>query len=108
VSRQARFRHPETPPEREVREALSTCGFKVVAEFQLGKFIYDFAVPKLRLLLEVDSRKFHRLPWQRRKDKLKDAWAKSQHWEVARLPVGPGLGTAALSEVFERARQLGF
>jgi very-short-patch-repair endonuclease len=97
----------ETPPEREVREALSSCGFAVEAEFMVGRFIYDFAVPKIRLLIEVDSNRFHRLPRQVKRDRLKNACARKQHWKLVRVKVGPNVGMDALMAVKERSQELG-
>jgi very-short-patch-repair endonuclease len=97
----------ETPPEREVREALMGCGFSVEAEFKVGRFIYDFAVPKIRLLIEVDSNRYHRLPRQIKRDRLKDKCAHEQHWKLVRVKTS-GAGSAALAALQNRAQELGF
>lgn len=96
----------ETPPEKEVRLALQACAFKVHAEYPLGSFIYDFAVPKLRLLLEIDSKTYHRLPAQRKRDRVKTAHAVDRHWKLVRLTAGAGVGASALAAVFARAEEL--
>jgi very-short-patch-repair endonuclease len=97
----------ESPPEREVREALTGCGFSVVAEYPLGHFIYDFAVPRLRLLMEIDSKSYHRFPRQIKRDQLKTAFAKEQHWELVRLRTSSELRLAAIETVRNRAQALG-
>ena len=97
----------ETPPEREVREALSGCGFKAEAEFKVDRFIYDFAVPKIRLLIEVDSQRYHRLPRQIKRDRQKDKVASQFHWKLVRLRTGSGLGTAVLQAGAARVQELG-
>lgn len=98
----ARHNYPETPPEREVREALSECGLKFKAEFPVGPYIYDFAVPAIRLLIEVDSKTWHSTPRQLKRDARKDAYAKAEQWELKRFKTGSGLGSAVLAEVLRR------
>lgn len=75
----------ESPIERKVRESLASCGQKVLAEYPLGKFYFDFAVPALRLLIEVDSAFYHRLPRQKKRDRFKDELARLTGWKVARI-----------------------
>jgi very-short-patch-repair endonuclease len=106
VIRLARFNN-ETPPERQVREALTGCGFQVYAEYKLENFIYDFAIPRLRLLIEIDSRKYHRFPRQKRKDSLKTQIAIKSHWKLVRLTPSDGLRISAVETVRDRRIELG-
>lgn len=104
-----RLRRPtqETPPERKARTAMVGCGELVRAEYPLGPFIYDFAVPSLRLLIEIDSRRFHRLPRQAKRDRAKDRHARENRWKLVRLQAGPNVGLAALLAVNDRRQELG-
>jgi very-short-patch-repair endonuclease len=97
----------ESLPERQVRETLQHCGFRVDAEFKLTPFIYDFAVPALRLLIEVDSRSYHRFPRQQKRDRVKTLHAQRKHWKLVRLKVNESVGLEAHLAVKERAEELG-
>jgi very-short-patch-repair endonuclease len=100
-------RNDESVPERIVRMAVSRLGFEAYAEFLLGPFIYDFAFPKLRLLIEIDSRRWHRGYSRKQRDKRKSAYAADQGWALVRLDVGENLDTRAELAVRNRASQLG-
>jgi very-short-patch-repair endonuclease len=52
---------------------------------ELGKFRFDFAIKPLRLLLEIDSKKWHNHPSRKARDKRKEQFAKAEGWEVARV-----------------------
>lgn len=59
------------------------------AEFKLGTFIYDFAIPKLGLLLELDSKRYHTNKRHRIRDNAKDKNAANQGWTLKRVRIGP-------------------
>lgn len=59
------------------------------AEFKLGPFIYDFAVPKIGLLIELDSRKYHTNTRHRTRDSYKDKNAMNHGWTIKRVRIGP-------------------
>jgi len=60
-------------------------GWKFVEEFELGSFRFDFAIRPLRLLIEIDSKKWHSHPSRRARDKRKTEAAKEEGWDVARV-----------------------
>lgn len=80
----------ETQPESEVRQWLAKNGYtNAVAEYKLRPFIYDFAVPSLGLLIELDSKSYHQHPRHKIQDAKKDLHATSQGWTVKRVTIGP-------------------
>ena len=83
VERQRKFR--ESPPERAARKALLDNGERFVQEYRLGKFYYDFAIPAIRLLVEIDPHSYHRLAVQQLRDTVKDVLAQRHGWRVARI-----------------------
>jgi len=95
----------ETPPEREVREALERIEVKALAECPMAGFIFDFAVPKLRLILEVDSRSYHSSWKARRRDSHKDAWAEKNGWKLVRLR-HPDLAQQVIHAIAGRRQEL--
>jgi len=79
----------ETPPEKEVRMWLQENNVEATAEFKLGPFIYDFAVPNLGLLIELDSRRYHMHKRHRIRDQAKDKTAADKGWTLRRVRIGP-------------------
>lgn len=95
----------ETPIEKEAREAIETSGEKAYAEYTLGRFIFDFAIPKLRLLIEIDSESYHS-SWQSKdRDRQKNEWAKRNHWEIARIR-SPDIGSQVLKVISDNKKRL--
>ena len=82
-------------------------GYHFVQEYELKPFIFDFALPKLRLLIEVDSVSYHHTPQQLSRDKRKSAFATKAGWEVARVRVGRSLDSAVIRAVMDREAELG-
>lgn len=74
-----------SPLEREARKALIDTGWKFVEEYELKTFRFDFAIERLRLLIEVDSKRWHSHPSRRARDRRKEAAARAEGWEVARV-----------------------
>jgi very-short-patch-repair endonuclease len=52
----------------------------------LGPYWYDFAVPKLRLLIELDSSTYHR-GYRLARDHAKSRYAKESSWKLIRFRV---------------------
>jgi very-short-patch-repair endonuclease len=98
----------ESPLEKKVREAIYVFGEPFIAEYKVGaaKFLYDFAFPKLKLLLEVDSRTWHRSERKRRVDAVKKANAVTHGWKLVRVFNGPKVGLRAVRLVRARRYQL--
>jgi len=74
-----------SPIELEARRALLETGWKFVEEFELKTFRFDFAIRALRLLIEIDSKRWHSHPSRRARDKRKTEAAKAEGWDVTRV-----------------------
>lgn len=81
----------ESPVERVVRSELISRGYWVAQEYPLGPFRYDFAIPALRAIVEVDSRTYHSHPSRKARDRVKTAQAESAGWTVCRVRAGSEL-----------------
>jgi very-short-patch-repair endonuclease len=104
IQRQLR-KDKESPIERTVRNALLTLKIHAVAEYPLGKWIFDFCIERLRLLIEVDSITYHRL--RKSKDDVKTSFAENLGWKVIRLHPSQHLGNDAIKCVLQRKSELG-
>lgn len=82
-------RNDETPPEREVRSWLTQKKVPAVAEFSLKGFIFDFAIPTKRVLIELDSKRYHRCRRHLARDAIKTKTALDDMWKIIRVPIGP-------------------
>lgn len=60
-------------------------GYRVQEELELGNFRYDLAVPALRLILEIDSKRWHSHPSRIARDRRKDRLAKDEGWHLLRV-----------------------
>lgn len=96
----------ETPLEKKVREAVQVFGEPFVAEYKIGKFLYDFAFPRLKLLLEVDSRTWHSSKHKKHVDRVKGGIANEHGWKLVRVFNGPKVGLRAVKLVRARRYQL--
>lgn len=96
----------ETPPEREVRTALMVFGEHFIPEYKSGWYIFDFACPSIRLLIEVDSYTYHHGKKAAFNDHAKAKAARQAGWKLVRLSVGPKLGKRACSAVRKRRMQI--
>jgi very-short-patch-repair endonuclease len=74
-----------SPLELEARAAVKETGYRYVEEHPIGPFKYDLAIPALRLLLEIDSKRWHSHPSRIARDKKKNKAAKAEGWEVTRI-----------------------
>jgi very-short-patch-repair endonuclease len=90
-----------------VIESLTRCGSWYSVEYPVGPYVFDFAIPGLRLLLELDSSSYHRLPRQFKRDRIKVGFAKEKGWTVARFWPGPDLAIQVEREVTRRRAELG-
>jgi len=65
-------------------EALEKEEIKVVPEYPIrGSYIIDFAIPKLKIAIECDGKKWH--PRGNIKDRNKNYWLKKKGWKVLRF-----------------------
>lgn len=74
-----------SPLELEARRSILETGYKFVEEYELGKFRFDFAVSPLRLLIEIDSKKWHDHPSRKARDRRKTEAAKQDGWDLVRV-----------------------
>lgn len=96
----------ESPAEKALRLFLKDEGFSVVSEYQIGSYFYDFAIPSLRMLIELDSRRYHHGSRAKR-DRIKDHIAAQEEWHLVRVRAGRWMKSDALRAVKERERSLG-
>lgn len=66
---------------------LINYGMPFDQEKPLEGFFFDFGIPSLRLLIEVDSR-YHDHERKQRIDRIKDAVAKRNGWKLVRVRGG--------------------
>lgn len=96
-----------SPAERMAITILIRTGFPFQQEFPLGKFWFDFAIPALRLLIEVDSWTYHHTPWQLRRDAAKRKVGETEGWKVVNFNWKQDLDGHITSEVDRRKSELG-
>lgn len=49
----------DSPPEADLIKALRREGFKVTPQFQLGQYRWDAAITGLKVVIDVDSKRYH-------------------------------------------------
>jgi very-short-patch-repair endonuclease len=67
---------------------LFSLGLHFIQEFAIESARFDFALPSIRLLFEIDSKKFHKTARQISNDKRKNALAKMHGWNLVRVKPG--------------------
>lgn len=116
MKRWGRFEHPETPVEREARKALEAIveqGYFVAAEYEVdgknagfeGSMFYDFAIPKLRMLIEIDSFSYHHKGYHKKRDKRKNLWAEENQWHLVRVRPSDRMAEEITQAVWKRAHE---
>ncbi|MBK6743940.1 MAG: DUF559 domain-containing protein [Hydrogenophilales bacterium] len=60
-------------------------GTRCYRQKPLGKYIVDFYLPKVKLVIELDGSQHSNDPGQRHADRLRDAWLQSQGLRVLRF-----------------------
>lgn len=75
--------------ETKMLEALEARGIKVARQYSIGKYFVDFALPDLKIAVEVDGGNWHRTDRKRRQDEEKSSYLKSTGWLVVRTPPRP-------------------
>ena len=83
------FRHPLTPPEAKVWQAVRKrqLGFKIRRQHPIGRFIADFYCAEARLVIEIDG-DTHAAPDQKACDAARTAWLVERGFEVNRFQAG--------------------
>lgn len=81
-----------TKPEQSMAVVLDKIGAEYVFQYRFrgSKFVWDFAIPSLKLLIEVDGCFWHGCPrcgFESRNgnDVLKNAFAKERGWALIRV-----------------------
>jgi very-short-patch-repair endonuclease len=76
-----------SPSSLEVTVAgwLTRLAIAFERQFEVGPYHADFYVPSRRLVIECDGTYWHNLPGIREKDMRRDAWLRSNGYEVLRL-----------------------
>lgn len=75
----------ESYPEKRFKQALEEAGIQGwLYKYPAGIYEYDFAFLELKLDVEIDG-DTHLNPLVKKKDERRDAWTRSQGWEVLRF-----------------------
>jgi len=96
-----------SPPERLVLSALIEEKFVFECEFKVENFFFDFALPHLRVLIEIDSYSYHK-GIRAEKDGRKAQAAKKAGWDLLRFKPSKRLKVKVLRSLMSRRDQLGF
>jgi len=81
-----KFPKRETSIERKTKEWLDRKGINYIQQFNLGdKFLCDFYIPALNLIVECDGTYWHSREDMKKRDKAKDAYAKKCGFNIIRL-----------------------
>ena len=99
-------RSEESPLEKKCRLTLQDMGVRFSTQKPIGKFIFDFCIIPLRLLIETDGNSYHSHPSRKARDRRKDALARSEGWHVCRIRNGPDLQARIEKAVLERQQAL--
>lgn len=101
----------EDPGQRQGNRAaehvahhLKRTGYSFTREFKIGKFSFDFAFLRLRVLLEVDGWVYHRYkPAGLKTPGSREAVAAKAGWTLVHVLNGPGLSRRAVAAVVKAA-----
>ena len=86
LQRSRDFRHPLTPPEAKVWQAVRNrqVGFKIRRQHVIGRFIADFYCAESMLVIEIDG-DVHGDPDQAGYDEARTAWLEERGYRVLRI-----------------------
>ncbi len=104
------FCSKETCLEKTTRIAIENSGLSFKVKFWLNKKgwkakEYDFYIPSLHLLIEVDGDYWHSLPENVKNDKYKNRFAEHMGYQLLRIPeclVNEDAVRAAIDDVKEK------
>jgi very-short-patch-repair endonuclease len=77
--------HRPTNPERIVAGALEALSIPFEAEYRIGRYSCDFALPQYHIVIEADGDYWHSLPKRKALDITKDKYLCEQGWRVFRF-----------------------
>jgi very-short-patch-repair endonuclease len=84
LKRSRRLRTVMTYPERLLWEVLRRHTLPIRKQAPVGRYVADFACHSARLIIEVDGYP-HSLPVVQKRDAVRDAWLRSQGYQVLRF-----------------------
>jgi very-short-patch-repair endonuclease len=89
LQRSRDFRHPLTPPEAKIWQAVRSrqLGVKIRRQHPIGRFIVDFWCAEARLAIEIDG-DTHAAPDQAGYDSTRTAWLEERGYKVIRFRAG--------------------
>ena len=92
-----RLRRAMTPPEVALWQHLrgSPSGIRFRRQYAVGPYVADFYCPAAKLVIEVDGA-IHDGEATQAKDKARDAWLRSEGFEVIRITGGNVLKDSAV------------
>jgi len=99
------FRHPLTPPEAKVWQAIRNrqVGFKFRRQHPIGRFIADLYCAEAKLVIEIDG-DVHGQPSQEEHDRARDTWLVERGYKVIRFQAGEvGRNLEGVLEAIRRA-----
>jgi very-short-patch-repair endonuclease len=109
LQRSRDFRHPLTPPEARVWDAVRgrQLGYKIRRQNPIGRFIVDFYCAQAKLAIEVDG-DTHDAPDQAAYDAARTAWLEERDQRVIRFDAAEvGSNLARVVEAIRAACQAG-
>ena len=77
---------PETTIETTVRKFLEDLGIEFECQKGFGRFVVDFVLPDLRIIIEADGSYWHSKKVSTDRDERRDSYLKSKGYEVIHLP----------------------
>ncbi|MDB6175053.1 MAG: hypothetical protein JWL59_4364 [Chthoniobacteraceae bacterium] len=100
----------ESPVEKRARMVLLNIYNEhmliFVPEYQMDKATFDFAIPSLKLLIEIDSKSYHSSERQKKRDRWKTAVAKENEWTLFRIQPCPKMELKIERAVLEIQRRI--
>ena len=92
--------------EKEATQVLTDAGLPFIRQFRLEDSTFDFAIPRLRLLVEIDGPRGHRGATRRARDAARDAKAQAHQWTVEHVSV-PDVAGKLAAMMYRRMHALG-
>lgn len=79
-----------SPLEQQLLNVFTQCGIKVVPQFALEIYSIDFAIPEIKLAIEVDGGNWHDSPAKRSHDTGKEVLLSNRNWKLIRVRIDKG------------------
>ncbi|WP_051272002.1 endonuclease domain-containing protein [Shimazuella kribbensis] len=80
------IRTRSSPIERKLYVALQKAGYKVNAQYAMGPYRCDLAIPKYKLVIECDGEAYHSSKKQKARDRKKAYYIRKKHrWKLLRF-----------------------